>query len=148
MNENLDDKAEDDSEDRIVHILESHESKRPKKLSYKQAYRPAWESMPDFRGEETLVELSTTALQQMLGLGVCLQLIYFVSTGWLQQGTKGRAFCYLCQKELHCHRISLMKHKITIKHQRREEEQRLEMADELYNEKGKQIHRYSVSRVG
>ncbi|XP_076265047.1 uncharacterized protein LOC143199145 isoform X2 [Rhynchophorus ferrugineus] len=55
---------------------------------YKQTYRPAWEQMPDFKG-------------------------------WLR-GVKGqptRAYCTYCQKTLHAHRLSLLKHTCTIRHQ-------------------------------
>ncbi|XP_030765851.1 uncharacterized protein LOC115889890 isoform X2 [Sitophilus oryzae] len=56
---------------------------------YKQTYRPAWEQMPDFKG-------------------------------WLR-GVKGeptRAYCIYCQKTLHAHRLSLLKHTCTIRHQK------------------------------
>ncbi|CAG9763378.1 unnamed protein product [Ceutorhynchus assimilis] len=56
---------------------------------YKQTYRPAWELMPDFKG-------------------------------WLK-GVKGeptRAFCTYCRKSLHAHRLSLLKHTCTIRHQK------------------------------
>ncbi|KAG5876114.1 hypothetical protein JTB14_013693 [Gonioctena quinquepunctata] len=54
---------------------------------YKQTYRPAWEQMPDFKG-------------------------------WLKgvEGEPTRAFCTYCQKTLHAHRLSLLKHTCTIRH--------------------------------
>ncbi|XP_034255258.1 uncharacterized protein LOC117653581 isoform X1 [Thrips palmi] len=56
---------------------------------HKQSYRKAWESLPDFKG-------------------------------WLQGvvGQKNRAFCSYCQVTLFAHRLSLLKHTCTIKHQR------------------------------
>ncbi|KAB0796909.1 hypothetical protein PPYR_10970 [Photinus pyralis] len=56
---------------------------------YKQTYRTAWENMPDFRG-------------------------------WLRgvQGEPTRAYCMYCQKTLHAHRLSLLKHTCTIRHQK------------------------------
>lgn len=56
---------------------------------YKQTYRPAWEHMPDFKG-------------------------------WLRgvQGEPTRAYCTYCQKTLHAHRLSLLKHTCTIRHQK------------------------------
>ncbi|KAK4877197.1 hypothetical protein RN001_009703 [Aquatica leii] len=56
---------------------------------YKQTYRTAWEKMPDFRG-------------------------------WLRgvQGQPTRAYCLYCQKTLHAHRLSLLKHTCTIRHQK------------------------------
>lgn len=56
---------------------------------YKQTYRAAWEQMPDFKG-------------------------------WLK-GVKGqptRAYCIYCDKTLHAHRLSLLKHTCTIRHQK------------------------------
>ncbi|XP_050301001.1 uncharacterized protein LOC126739384 [Anthonomus grandis grandis] len=56
---------------------------------YKQTYRRAWENMPDFKG-------------------------------WLK-GVKGqptRAYCTFCRKTLHAHRLSLLKHTCTIRHQK------------------------------
>ncbi|KAJ8945966.1 hypothetical protein NQ318_016794 [Aromia moschata] len=56
---------------------------------YKQTYRPAWEQMPDFKG-------------------------------WLRgvEGEPTRAYCTYCQKTLHAHRLSLLKHTCTIRHQK------------------------------
>lgn len=56
---------------------------------HKQSYRKAWESLPDFKG-------------------------------WLQGvvGEPNRAFCSYCQVTLFAHRLSLLKHTCTIKHQR------------------------------
>ncbi|KAK9871542.1 hypothetical protein WA026_012916 [Henosepilachna vigintioctopunctata] len=56
---------------------------------YKQTYRPAWEQMPDFQG-------------------------------WLKgvDNEPTRAFCVYCQKTLHAHRLSLLKHTCTIRHQK------------------------------
>lgn len=56
---------------------------------YKQTYRTAWEQMPDFKG-------------------------------WLRgvPGEPTRAFCCYCQKSLHAHRLSLLKHTCTIRHQK------------------------------
>ncbi|XP_044752917.1 uncharacterized protein LOC123312514 [Coccinella septempunctata] len=56
---------------------------------YKQTYRRAWEQMPDFAGWLTAVEDEPT-----------------------------RAFCIYCQKTLHAHRLSLLKHTCTIRHQK------------------------------
>ncbi|XP_022915670.1 uncharacterized protein [Onthophagus taurus] len=56
---------------------------------YKQTYRTAWEHMPDFKGWLTGV-----------------------------QGEPTRAFCLYCQKTLHAHRLSLLKHTCTIRHQK------------------------------
>ncbi|XP_066261070.1 uncharacterized protein [Euwallacea similis] len=56
---------------------------------YRQTYRTAWELMPDFKG-------------------------------WLK-GVKGqptKAFCIYCRKVLHAHRLSLLKHTCTIRHQK------------------------------
>lgn len=66
--------------------------------------------------------------------------------GWLNRGTSGKAYCSLCNKELHCHRLSLMKHKVTAKHQRNEERMRLQEADKLYEEKCKISHQYIQNR--
>lgn len=45
---------------------------------------------------------------------------FFISSGWLtcvpEQQT--RAYCLYCRKDLHAHRLSLLKHMCTIKHQR------------------------------
>ncbi|KAF5276468.1 hypothetical protein FQA39_LY06537 [Lamprigera yunnana] len=56
---------------------------------YRQTYRTAWENMPDFRG-------------------------------WLRgvHGEPTRAYCMYCQKTLHAHRLSLLKHTCTIRHQK------------------------------
>ncbi|KAF5303697.1 hypothetical protein FQR65_LT00841 [Abscondita terminalis] len=56
---------------------------------YKQTYRTAWENMPDFKG-------------------------------WLRgvYGQPTRAYCMYCQKTLHAHRLSLLKHTCTIRHQK------------------------------
>ncbi|XP_060519867.1 uncharacterized protein LOC132698046 isoform X2 [Cylas formicarius] len=56
---------------------------------YKQTYRPAWEQMPDFKG-------------------------------WLRgvEGEPTRAYCTYCEKTLHAHRLSLLKHTCTIRHQK------------------------------
>ncbi|CAG9856197.1 unnamed protein product [Phyllotreta striolata] len=61
----------------------------PRGKYYKQTYRPAWEHMPDFRG-------------------------------WLRgvEGEPRRAFCIYCHKTLHAHRLSLLKHTCTIRHQK------------------------------
>nr|CAD7427628.1 unnamed protein product [Timema monikensis] len=54
---------------------------------YKQAYRQEWEKMPDFKG-------------------------------WLRcvPGESNRAYCKYCEKTLHAHRLSLLKHTCTLKH--------------------------------
>nr|CAD7259918.1 unnamed protein product [Timema shepardi] len=54
---------------------------------YKQAYRKEWEKMPDFKG-------------------------------WLRcvPGESNRAYCKYCEKTLHAHRLSLLKHTCTLKH--------------------------------
>ncbi|XP_056630960.1 uncharacterized protein LOC130441351 [Diorhabda sublineata] len=56
---------------------------------YKQTYRPAWELMPEFKG-------------------------------WLRgvEGEPTRAYCMYCHKNLHAHRLSLLKHICTIRHQK------------------------------
>ncbi|XP_065160402.1 uncharacterized protein [Atheta coriaria] len=61
----------------------------PKSKYYKQTYRTAWENMPDFKG-------------------------------WLRgvPGEATRAFCIYCQKTLHAHRLSLLKHTCTMRHQK------------------------------
>ncbi|KAK6628718.1 hypothetical protein RUM43_002534 [Polyplax serrata] len=66
------------------------------KPRYKQSYREAWESMRDFKGWLTSVP-----------------------------GNNTKAYCKLCKKELHCHRLSLLKHKVTFKHHQKEEQQKL-----------------------
>lgn len=40
--------------------------------------------------------------------------------GWLRgvQGEPTRAYCTYCQKTLHAHRLSLLKHTCTIRHQK------------------------------
>ncbi|XP_026482002.1 uncharacterized protein LOC113389159 isoform X2 [Ctenocephalides felis] len=56
---------------------------------YKQLYRTAWEDIPEFKG-------------------------------WLKgiPGQGSRAYCTFCQKSLHAHRLSLLKHTCTIRHQK------------------------------
>ncbi|EEB18860.1 conserved hypothetical protein [Pediculus humanus corporis] len=71
------------------------------KPRYKQSYREAWESMKDFKGWLTSVP-----------------------------GNSTKAYCKLCKKELHCHRLSLLKHKVTFKHHKKEEEQKLVKSSE------------------
>ncbi|XP_015517101.1 uncharacterized protein LOC107222313 isoform X1 [Neodiprion lecontei] len=56
---------------------------------YTQRYRKAWEQMPDFKGWLTAVPDQPT-----------------------------RAYCTYCKKNLHAHRLSLLKHTCTMKHQR------------------------------
>ncbi|XP_043495792.1 uncharacterized protein LOC122519988 [Polistes fuscatus] len=56
---------------------------------YTQRYRKDWEQMPDFKGWLTSVSNQPT-----------------------------RAFCLYCHKNLHAHRLSLLKHTCTMKHQR------------------------------
>ncbi|XP_012266993.2 uncharacterized protein LOC105692396 isoform X2 [Athalia rosae] len=56
---------------------------------YTQRYRSAWEQMPDFKGWLTSVPDQPT-----------------------------RAYCTYCKKNLHAHRLSLLKHTCTMKHQR------------------------------
>ncbi|KAH0535144.1 nucleolin-like isoform X1 [Cotesia glomerata] len=56
---------------------------------YTQRYRKEWELMPDFKGWLTSVERQAT-----------------------------RAYCTYCKKNLHAHRLSLLKHTCTMKHQR------------------------------
>nr|XP_031828128.1 serine/threonine-protein phosphatase 6 regulatory subunit 3-like [Nomia melanderi] len=56
---------------------------------YTQRYRKEWEQMPDFKGWLTYVPLQAT-----------------------------RAYCMYCKKNLHAHRLSLLKHTCTMKHQR------------------------------
>lgn len=57
--------------------------------SHKQSYRKAWESLPDFKG-------------WLRGVG----------------GQPNRAFCSYCQVSLFAHRLSLLKHTCTLKHQK------------------------------
>lgn len=56
---------------------------------YTQRYRKEWEQMQDFKGWLTSVPFQQT-----------------------------RAYCTYCKKNLHAHRLSLLKHTCTIKHQR------------------------------
>ncbi|XP_043523745.1 uncharacterized protein LOC122535907 isoform X1 [Frieseomelitta varia] len=56
---------------------------------YTQRYRKEWEQMPDFKGWLTAVPFQPT-----------------------------RAYCIYCKKNLHAHRLSLLKHTCTMKHQR------------------------------
>ncbi|XP_033330491.2 uncharacterized protein LOC117222720 isoform X3 [Megalopta genalis] len=56
---------------------------------YTQRYRKEWEQMPDFKGWLTSVPFQAT-----------------------------RAYCMYCKKNLHAHRLSLLKHTCTMKHQR------------------------------
>ncbi|XP_017887933.1 uncharacterized protein LOC108629651 isoform X2 [Ceratina calcarata] len=56
---------------------------------YTQRYRKEWEQMPDFKGWLTSVPFQAT-----------------------------RAYCLYCKKNLHAHRLSLLKHTCTMKHQR------------------------------
>ncbi|KAK2582581.1 hypothetical protein KPH14_004869 [Odynerus spinipes] len=56
---------------------------------YTQRYRKEWEQMPDFKGWLTSVAFQPT-----------------------------RAYCMYCKKNLHAHRLSLLKHTCTMKHQR------------------------------
>ncbi|XP_012152977.1 uncharacterized protein LOC100879167 isoform X2 [Megachile rotundata] len=56
---------------------------------YTQRYRKEWEQMPDFIGWLTSVPFQPT-----------------------------RAYCLFCKKNLHAHRLSLLKHTCTMKHQR------------------------------
>ncbi|KAL1516689.1 hypothetical protein ABEB36_000569 [Hypothenemus hampei] len=84
-------KDEDESVSGLDNIHGKFDTKVRGKYSkyYKQTYRPAWEHMPDFKG-------------------------------WLK-GVKGqptRAYCIFCQKTLHAHRLSLLKHTCTIRHQK------------------------------
>ncbi|CAH0547725.1 unnamed protein product [Brassicogethes aeneus] len=69
---------------------------------YKQTYRPAWEEMPDFKG-------------------------------WLRgvEGEPTRAYCTYCQKTLHAHRLSLLKHTCTLRHQK---------AAQIYNSRKNKDH--------
>ena len=76
---------------------------------YKQTYRPAWEQMPDFKGKMKPIKPA-----------LCyLYLTVFVK-GWLRGvvGEPTRAYCTYCQKTLHAHRLSLLKHTCTIRHQK------------------------------
>lgn len=43
-----------------------------------------------------------------------------IIAGWLRgvQGEPTRAYCTYCQKTLHAHRLSLLKHTCTIRHQK------------------------------
>ncbi|XP_017780472.1 PREDICTED: uncharacterized protein LOC108565480 [Nicrophorus vespilloides] len=70
-------------------VIEARSVQNPKARYYKQTYRAAWEHMPDFKG-------------------------------WLRgvQGEPTRAYCVYCQKTLHAHRLSLLKHTCTIRHQK------------------------------
>ncbi|XP_011865524.1 PREDICTED: uncharacterized protein LOC105560756 isoform X2 [Vollenhovia emeryi] len=56
---------------------------------YTQRYRKEWENMSDFKGWLTSVPFQPT-----------------------------RAYCLYCKKNLHAHRLSLLKHTCTMKHQR------------------------------
>lgn len=46
-------------------------------------------------------------------------MVFFL--GWLSadpEGNKSRAYCKVCNKTLHAHRISLLKHTVSLKHTR------------------------------
>lgn len=101
-----------------VHYEEAYENQHsPLKVTsakgkyYKQTYRTAWEQMPDFKGER--VALTNFFRSKYLRL-------LFLFKGWLRgvQGEPTRAFCTFCQKTLHAHRLSLLKHTCTIRHQK------------------------------
>ncbi|XP_075229560.1 uncharacterized protein LOC142329110 [Lycorma delicatula] len=61
---------------------------------YKQHYRKAWEQLPEFNG-------------------------------WLEAvpNNSSRAFCKICNKNLHAHRLTLLKHTASIKHMKRAQTQ-------------------------
>lgn len=63
--------------------------RRKKSQRYRQAYRVEWESQPDFKG-------------------------------WLKSvpGEPTRAYCLYCNRSLHAHCLSLLKHLCTLKHTR------------------------------
>ncbi|XP_049829246.1 uncharacterized protein LOC126267954 isoform X2 [Schistocerca gregaria] len=63
--------------------------RRKRSQRYRQAYRVEWESQPDFKG-------------------------------WLKSvpGEPNRAFCLYCNRSLHAHCLSLLKHLCTLKHTR------------------------------
>lgn len=75
---------------------------------YTQRYRKEWEEMTDFKGwfEKSIIFL--------------FSLLNTLFSGWLTsvpyQAT--RAFCLYCEKNLHAHRLSLLKHMCTLKHQK------------------------------
>lgn len=102
------------------------------KSRYKQSYREAWESMRDFKGKERPI-LNLSGFPMHLLASEVIMNIHI--SGWLTSvpGNTSKAYCKLCQKELHCHRLSLLKHKVTVKHQKKEEEHN------LMNQRGKNI---------
>lgn len=83
---------EEDADDEASYNYSTSSTNHPlERISkyYKQTYRKAWEMMPDFKGWLTGIE-----------------------------GQPLRAYCLYCQKSLHAHRLSLLKHTCTIRHQK------------------------------
>ncbi|KAE8746056.1 hypothetical protein FOCC_FOCC007179 [Frankliniella occidentalis] len=72
---------------------------------HKQSYRKAWENLPDFKG-------------------------------WLKEveGLPNRAYCSYCQVSLFAHRLSLLKHTCTLKHQRASQRALLKNNGLLHND--------------
>lgn len=87
--EYLESTLEDDVGDESYNYPSSLQISERSSKYYKQTYRRAWEMMPDFKGWLTGIE-----------------------------GQPLRAYCLYCQKSLHAHRLSLLKHTCTIRHQK------------------------------
>ncbi|XP_018335509.1 uncharacterized protein LOC108744303 [Agrilus planipennis] len=87
---------------------------------YKQTYRKAWEQMPDFKG-------------------------------WLRgvQGEPTRAYCMYCEKTLHAHRLSLLKHTCTIRHQKAAQIHniRKSKSDNSDTQEENKIKRYQIENI-
>jgi len=101
---------EEEEDETMEHVASPGGSNTMRGKYYKQTYRPAWEKMSDFKG-------------------------------WLRgvEGQPTRAFCMYCQKTLHAHRLSLLKHTCTVRHQK---------ATALHNaRKNKVLRIESVQRV-
>lgn len=89
---------------------------RAKTRVYTQRYRKEWEHMTDFKG--TKFKILKHFFNSWQHLSHCID--YYFHTDWLQSVPKEatRAYCKFCQRNLHAHRLSLLKHMCTLKHQR------------------------------
>ncbi|XP_058805424.1 uncharacterized protein LOC131672307 [Phymastichus coffea] len=79
----------DDTGTKPVRLTPTGKISHAKTRVYTQRYRKEWENTPDFKDWLTSVPFQAT-----------------------------RAFCKFCQRNLHAHRLSLLKHMCTLKHQR------------------------------